>query len=98
MYDASAIAKRSRVTRSCSGIACVKHAPLTDNARMAFTQETGELSLHQLADWLTTPLGRRCLTNEQRLMRREQKQTDEMAQNAHRRRAESDSTFQSLHT
>lgn len=33
---------------------------------------------------------------QQRLMRREQKQTDEMAQNAHRRRAESDSTFQSF--
>lgn len=30
---------------------------------------------------------------QQRLMRREQKQTDEMAQNAHRRRAESDSSF-----
>ncbi|MBN9373443.1 flagellar export protein FliJ [Hydrogenophaga sp. YM1] len=33
---------------------------------------------------------------QQRLMRREQKQTDEMALNAHRRRAESDSTFQSF--
>jgi flagellar FliJ protein len=33
---------------------------------------------------------------QQRLMRREQKQTDEMAQNAHRRRAAADSQFQSL--
>lgn len=33
---------------------------------------------------------------QQRLMRRDQKQTDEMAQNAHRRRAESDSTFQTF--
>ena len=33
---------------------------------------------------------------QQRLMRREQKQTDEMAQNAHRRRAAADSQFQTF--
>ena len=61
--------------------------------------ETAQRAVHEAERELATLrqyAARQHEALQQRLMRREQKQTDEMAQNAHRRRAAADSNFQSL--
>lgn len=89
MHHRQFMAKIDHAIDFQTGVLAQKHHQIDQAQRQVHETERELATLRQY-------IARQQEAIKQRLMRREQKQTDEMAQNAHRRRSESDSTFQSF--